>query len=115
MPITFSVLIFLLSVIVLIYWIKTMIVMSDEWVFLVLGLVVSPLAQIGYFVSRRKQLDKEQVVVFKRYFWFVGVFFAVCLALMTLLNVQLNRANKDTMNDATEQAVIEIIQEQSAK
>ncbi len=115
MPITFSVLMFVLSVIVLIYWIKTMIVMSDEWVFLVLGLIISPFVQIGYFVSRRQQLDKEQIVIFKRYFWFVGVFFVVCLAFVMTLNAQLNMTNQDTMNDATEQAVIEMIQEQSAK
>lgn len=51
--------------------------MLGNTLFLILGIFLSPFAQLGYFFSRRDEMDDDQAITMKRYFIVMGVYIVV--------------------------------------
>lgn len=78
------VLFILASIANLVYWIKSLIVMKNETLFLILGIFLSPFAQIGFMLSKRDTIDDEQATTIKRYFMVFGVWFVLYIIFMVM-------------------------------
>lgn len=57
-----------ISIAALVYWVKSLIVMSNNTPFLACGILFSPFAQIAYFFSKRDEMDDDQATTMKRFF-----------------------------------------------
>lgn len=82
----------IVSIAMLIYWVKSLIVMSSNTLFLILGIFLSPFAQLGYFFSQRDEMDDDQATTMKRYFIVMGVYIVVFVFFMGSLMGQIAQA-----------------------
>lgn len=78
----------IVSIAVLVYWVKSLIIMSSNTLFLILGIFFSPFVQIGYFFSQRDEMDDDQATTMKRYFIVMGVYIVVFIFAMGSLMSQ---------------------------
>lgn len=72
-----TIVLFILSIAYLVYWVKSIIVMKNETLFLVLGLFLPPFAQIGFMLSKRDTIDEGQATTMKRYFMVAAALFVL--------------------------------------
>ncbi|MDO4433696.1 MAG: hypothetical protein Q4B82_03860 [Alysiella sp.] len=63
-----GILLLIVSIAYLVYWVKSLIIMKHEVVFLILGIFLSPFAQIGFMLTKRDTIEDEQATTLKRYF-----------------------------------------------
>lgn len=87
-----SLLMIITSIAVLVYWVKSLIVMSSNTLFLILGIFFSPLVQIGYFFSQRDEMDDDQATTMKRFFIVMGVYVVVLVFFIGSMISQLAQA-----------------------
>ncbi|SSY80876.1 hypothetical protein [Alysiella crassa] len=71
-------LLLVLAIAVLVYWVKSLIIMKNETLFLILGILFSPIIQALYFFTKRDLMDDEQATTMKR-------FLLVCIAYIVVL------------------------------
>lgn len=66
-------------------------VMSSNTLFLILGIFLSPFAQLGYFFSQRDEMDDDQATTMKRFFMVTGVYLVVFIVFMVSLINQITQ------------------------
>lgn len=85
MEMILSLLMMVLGIAFLVYWIKSLIVMKSEVLFLILGILFAPIIQLIYFFTKRDLMDDDQTTTMKRFlivsvayivvfvFWFISL------------------------------------------
>lgn len=61
------------------FWIKSLIVMKDNTLFLALGIFFSPIPQIIYFFTKRDEMDDTEAGTMKKYFIAMGAYIALLI------------------------------------
>lgn len=71
-----------LAIVVLVYWVKTLLVMakqSDALAYLFIGALLAPVGQIAYAIKRGAQMTVVDKRVFRRYFVSLGAWMVLFL------------------------------------
>lgn len=68
-----------ISITALVYWVKSLIVMSNNTPFLACGILFSPFAQIIYFFGKRDEMDDDQITTMKRFLITVMIYCVVAV------------------------------------
>ena len=74
-----------LAMVVLVYWVKTLLVMakqSEALAYLLMGALVAPVGQIAYAIKRGAQMTVVDKRVFRRYFVSLGAWMVLLLVLL---------------------------------
>ncbi|MDO4427449.1 MAG: hypothetical protein Q4B88_04900 [Moraxella sp.] len=91
MIISLSTLVIITVIATLIYWVKSLIIMSKNTLFLILGIFFSPFTQLGYFFSRRNKMDNNQATAMKRFFMVIGIYLVIFVFYMVVLTNQITQ------------------------
>ena len=66
------------------FWIKSLIVMKDNTLFLALSIFFSPITQIIYFFTKRDEMDDSEISTMKKYFIAMGAYILLIIAYVVI-------------------------------
>ncbi|OPH33650.1 Uncharacterised protein [Moraxella lacunata] len=84
MAMSLLILLAIVAIAVLWFWIKSLIVMRDNTLFLALGIFFSPIPQIIYFFTKRDEMDDSDISTMKKYFMAMGAYIILIVAYVAI-------------------------------
>lgn len=79
------ILLIIVAIATLWFWVKSLIVMKDNTLFLALGIFFSPIPQIIYFFTKRDEMDDSDIDTMKKYFMAMGAYTILIIAYVAIL------------------------------
>ncbi|MDI4483644.1 hypothetical protein E6P74_10035 [Moraxella lacunata] len=84
MAMSLLILLAIVAIAVLWFWVKSLIVMKDNTLFLALGIFFSPIPQIIYFFTKRDEMDDSGISTMKKFFMAMGVYIILGIAFASI-------------------------------
>lgn len=78
------ILLIIVAIAVLWFWVKSLIVMKDNTLFLALGIFFSPIPQIIYFFTKRDEMDDSDIGTMKKFFMAMGAYIILIIAYVAI-------------------------------